>query len=179
MGVWATPHPDEAGGKKRIWYVGSESEVWSLDGGDGTDPTSNPPTATTGAMWEVDHLWDFRFPLAAGTSPAPYSTTVSPGDTLGAEKVILALDEMPSHSHNAFVASSNGTSANVLKGLQTTDETEDGGAVAPAYLASSGGDRFIDLAGGDVNDATVGHNNMPPARVAYWIKRTARVYQTA
>ena len=51
-GAWVWPHLIPPGdGERRIW-VGSESDLWFHDGGDGTDPAT--ATDTVGAMWEKD-----------------------------------------------------------------------------------------------------------------------------
>lgn len=157
LGFWVTPHQEAASGDKRTWFEGVEADVWSLDGGDGTDPSTNPPTATSGAMWEVDHNYDFRVPLGAGTSPAPHTTTVVPGDTGGEEEHTLTVGELPAHSH------------------EVRYKPDAAGGGAGGYVA------YNDNAVVDTNDtgSDESHNNMPPYRVGYWIKRTARQFLVA
>lgn len=71
QGQWIAPHPlqyAQSIGLRWDW-AGSESSVWSLDGGDGTDPTVNPPGSSSGAMWVVDHDFDGRFGVGPGIVP--------------------------------------------------------------------------------------------------------------
>ena len=45
-----------------------ESDIWSFEGGDGSDPGTVAPTATTGSFWEVDPAYDGRSPMSPGTA---------------------------------------------------------------------------------------------------------------
>ncbi len=167
-GKWVMLNP-RRNPAERVWFEGSESDAWSYDGGDGTDPTSNPPTATTGAMWEVDHNYDFRFPLGAGTSPKP--TTVSVGDTGGEEDHELDVSEFPA----SFQLQAT------LPGHRTNTETLGPQWLAPAGSAYAsvtnpatevGTFNFSNTGGGQ------GITNMPPYRAGYWLKPTNRQYFT-
>lgn len=162
-GKWVTPNPVEPVSQSRLWFEGSESDAWGYDGGDGTNPGTNVPTLTTGAMWEVDHAYDFRFALAAGTSPKP--TTVSIGDVGGEEDHLLGITEIPAHTH-AMTWDQNDTAGgnqqNTLYNGTDTGGIKDG---IKKDTSSVGGG--------------LAHNNLPPYRVGYWIKRTARVYYVA
>lgn len=175
LGKWVTPHPIEAESNMRMWWDGTEADLWAFDGGDGTDPSTNAPTATTGAMWERDTNYDFKFPLAAGTSPA--STTVVPGDTGGAETVTLVEGQLPEHDHSMFTDTTQvgsnlvGPNEYVAAKLQYSDSS---------YIMSetaSAVDPTIGLTGASGEGEAV--NKMPPYRVGMWAKRTARVYRTA
>lgn len=167
LGKWVMPNPVEAEAQSRIWFEGSEADAWSYDGGDGTDPSSSIPTATTGAMWKVDHNYDFRFPLAAGTSPKP--TTVSPGQTGGAEEVTQTVAQMAAHAHttdiNPYVANSYGGNGGI-----TTGNIEPEGTI-PLLPTST--------VGGDASNVTQPMPNMPPWRSGFWLVRTARIYYVA
>jgi len=178
LGKWVTPHPIEAGGDERRIWVGNESDIWAYDGGDGTNPSTDAPTATTGAMWERDTSFDFRFPLGVGTSPAPASTTVSVGATGGEEKHSLTEDELPQITPSLYVAASDGSDPTVREGLQTTDDTV-GGGTAPSYRTAVGANPYVQPFGGDSDGVVVPHNNMPPFLAVFFIKRTSRVYITA
>lgn len=92
-GAWVWPNPRQAGGGERIIWIGAESDLWSYDGGDGTDPSTVAPTATTGAMWKKDTTMAAQFPIAVGTLPS--GTVISPGSTGGAEDVELTLAQIP------------------------------------------------------------------------------------
>jgi len=75
-GQWISPNPRPPSSGERMIWTQSESALWSYDGGDGTCPndwqstgrTVITPTATTGAMWQVDGAFQFKFPLGYGTS---------------------------------------------------------------------------------------------------------------
>lgn len=178
LGKWVYPNPIEPGADERKIWVGNESDVWSYDGGDGTDPSSNAPTATTGAMWERDTDFNFRFPLGVGTSPAPYSTTVSVGATGGAEKVALAEDEMPPHGHPARWNGGGEGDSDPTGGIMVGPS---GSETRPAWSGEPDDARgkAIGGTGGDADGATTAHNNMPPYVAVFFIRRTARIYMTA
>lgn len=180
LGKWVAPNPVAAGSQERRIFTGSESEIWSYDGGDGTDPSSNAPTATTGAMWQKDADFDFRFPIGAGTSPAPESTVINPGGTGGEEKHTLANEEIPDLQPTAYVGGSDGTFAGRRAALQTVDDGHDG--VPAEHLQRVGGSSgpfYIQLNTGDGDGDAVPMNNMPPYRGVYFIRRTSRIFYTA
>ncbi len=65
--AWIIPHPSTPSGAERRLWEGVESDSWSYDGGDGTDPAVPANiSANTGAMWEVDHNYDGRSPMGPG-----------------------------------------------------------------------------------------------------------------
>lgn len=176
-GKWVMQNPAEASGDARVWWTGSESDAWSYDGGDGTDPASNAPTPTTGAMWVRDTDYDFRFPLAAGTSPKP--TTVSPGDTGGEEDHVLISNEVAKHQHPVWPADGgDGNTAmnwshvdpggeSCTSSLEKTIQPSDDCPTQTTLLARS------------QTDGDAGHNNLPPYRVGMWLMRSSRVYFTS
>lgn len=177
-GVWTSPHSVEAGGDERRMFVGIENDVWAYDGGDGTDPSSSAPTNSTGAMWEVDHNFDFRFPLGAGTSPAPASTTVNVGDTGGEEdtSVPLTLDNVPAHSHTFRVERNDGAPISVDSGSGYIEGVGagvrwSGGSKDTAGETMDAGESGTDL-------QPVEATNMPPYRGVFFIKRTSRLFYT-
>lgn len=189
LGKWVTPHPIEASAKMRMWWTGTESELWAFDGGDGSDPSSSAPTATTGAMWSRDTDYDFRFPLAMGTSPAPASTSVVPGDT-GGEENHTATDLDHIHVTGRFNADS-GSNPDHWYGL-VGDGTGPAGLARRVVGATSGlveadintQDGKYTLASSPLNGDLTPHeatpqNNMPPYRTGLWAKRSARVYYVA
>ena len=167
LGKWVRKNPFEASGDFRLWWEGTEANVWAFDGGDGTDPSAVPPTAITGAMWEVDHNYDFRFPLGAGTSPKP--TTASVGGTGGEEEHSLIVSELAPHTHDIS------TPAAATDDIPST--TVDGGTnpdpvVTVDFVTESAG-------GAGTPPVVVPHQNMPPWRAGYWIMRTSRIFLTA
>lgn len=159
IGGWYMRHPRRQDGEdwqdERIWWAGSEADIKLFDGGN-TDPVST----TTGPMWEIDHDYDARFPLAAGTSPKP--TTFNAGDTGGEEENILLAANLPAHTHGL----------SFLKQVDADHSNDFAGGDA-AYI---GGDQpgLETDSFGSGSSTTI--NNMPPYRVGYWIKPTVRIY---
>lgn len=180
-GYWSSPHPVPASSDFRtLVAAGSEADVWALDGGDGSDPTAVPPTDHTGAMWEVDHTFDFRIPMGAGTNPTAYdggaATVLSVGGTAGAERHTLSSDEMPAHTHpnasNQFYrweADGNDGIAGQGEGLVGYDDySGHPGGPATAY------EPVTDSTGGGKS-----HDSLPPVKGVFLIKRTIRQFYTA
>lgn len=174
FGGWYMQNP-RRDPNERVWWAGSEAAAWSYDGGDGTDPSTTPPTPYSGAMWEVDHDYDFRFPIGAGTSATP--TTIAPGATGGDENSTL-----PDHTHlvgrfsdnaqdDPFFILGSGTNASSLKGCFGNLNSD----IRELFSALTGPIMQTDV----VNSATpITFTNMPPYRVGYWLKPTARQYYT-
>jgi hypothetical protein len=159
---WLSPHPSPPSSSEvRIWK-GSETALWAYDGGDGSNPTFSPPTDSTGAMWEVDSDFAFKFPIGVGTNSVTYdgnpAKSIAPGETGGEERHVLTLPESPAHNHtyNQFVAVGG-----------TFDVTAAGAnfGVIPGSLTGPAG-----------SDGS--HENLPPFRGVYFIKRTARKFYT-
>jgi hypothetical protein len=161
-GVWLRPHPLPPATNYIAIWKGAETDLWSFDGGDGTDPASNPPTETTGAMWVVDTDFAFRVPIGAGTNPTAYDgaqTTLTIGATGGEEKHVLDSLEHAQHNHR-------------LDYIQTNAGPGAGIVVAQLPLGGSASNTGNQGAG----DA---HNNMMPFRTVHYIKRSARRYYVA
>jgi len=103
-GQWIWPNPRPSGGGERMIWDGTETALWEYDGGEvpGVDPSVTPPTPTTGAMWQVDTVWQFTTPIGAGTNAKSYNgeaaTVLSQGQTGGEEKHVLTMDEIL-HQH--------------------------------------------------------------------------------
>jgi hypothetical protein len=84
--LWVSPNQIAPQSLERRLWIGTESASWSYDGGDGTDPrnAATAPTDISGAMWRVDHDWDWKFPVGVGTNPFT-NTIFALNDTGGAE----------------------------------------------------------------------------------------------
>jgi len=176
-GKWVMPNPIEASGQQRIWFEGSESEAWAYDGGDGTDPSSNAPTSTTGAMWEYDNNYAARFPLMAGTTAKP--TTYSIGDVGGEEEITLTAAQVAKHQHPVWPA--DGGDGNVGKLWSHFDaggESCASGTSKPIIPTDDCADQ-TGLNATQQTDGDEAHPNMPLFRVGAWLKRTARTYYTS
>lgn len=181
IGGWfmRNPRRDAAGAylDERVWWAGSESDAWSFDGGSGDDPSTTPPTPKTGAMWEVDHDYDFRFPLAAGTSPKP--TTVSVGNTGGEEDHVLISNEVAKHQHQVWPADGgDGNTAKEWSHFDAGGESCNPGLSKPVMPTDDCSSGKTTLVASYQTDGDAGHNNMPPYRVGYWLKPTIRIYMS-
>ena len=152
----------ELGVDRRIVQIPSEAAVWSYDGGDGSDPSVNIPSGITGAMWEVDHDFDFRMPVGAATNVLTYNgnaaTVIAPGSAGGVEKHTLTQNELATHDHG-------------LGGLNVMIAT----VLNPAVFVAAGGPT-VDVATAAAVGNSEAHQNMPPFRGVYFIKRTARQF---
>lgn len=173
-GYWSAQHEVPADGEERRLWVGSEANVWAYDGGDGTDPGAGGAnvTAQTGAMWMVDHSFDFRFPIGVGTNPVTYdggaATTVGVGGTGGAERHTLLLSEIPEHTHT-FEEDQFGHGAadgNDSDSNQGTLRSQVGGAGAYEPVTDPVGEGKS-------------HPTIPPYIGVFFIKRTGRIFRTA
>lgn len=152
-GKWISPRAFSFG----QWWLPlsgqTESDLWSMDGGDGSDPrallpngSANPayvpPTPVTGAMWQVEHALDGRFPLGAGTIPGTTPpVTVSAGDTLDSDGVSGSYDHtllqseggLGAHDHFFGIANPAGDDAYFARvGSQTVP------AYTGFYITGSG-----------------------------------------
>lgn len=166
-GGWISPHPSTPSGDERRMFLGTEANVWAYDGGDGTNPSVSAPTANTGAMWEVDHDFDFRMPLGPGTSPAPTSTTVAVGATGGVENVTLTKDQLPNY---ALPTKSIGPDLlTTMWGSPTA-----GSVFADANVLAGAGGNHPHQAQAWLDGGGLAHSNMSPYKAIFFIKRTAR-----
>lgn len=208
-GQWIWPHPVAPGDGSLVIFTGPEDGspigVWSKDGGDGTNPLTNPPTATTGAFWQVNHNMDFRFPVGAGTNPLFYNgatqgNSIAVGATGGEEMHTLIASEMwhrhpvakdgidtkdGSRAEGMFEAYSG--SFSVTPGTPgqtwpwgTTDNvvTDINSFIGLGYQTDTPIPSALpnpSYGTGNVN-VSVAHNNMPPYMGVFFIRRTARKY---
>jgi len=152
-GVWVSPHPIPASSKIRQLWVGSEDELKSFD--EGVDEAPGP---VTGPFWEVDHNFDFKFLLGPGTGTVfdeVPARIVAVGDTGGEEKHKLTEDELAAHNHQLLRPTREDTG-------DPCWESGNGTAPTDIFTEDAGGDKY--------------HENMPPYRGIYVIKRTARTF---
>lgn len=177
LGVWARPHPVPASSASRIIWTDTEANAWAYDSGDGTDPGSIAPTATTGAMWQVDHGMDFTIPMGAGTNSTTYdsqpATSLAQGSTAGAEKVALADKETPYHDHNLVASPPAATGYIIMTSNAGGDWGYTGAAHTDIYKT------FSSFGGDPVDFHTWAHSNLPPVKGVFFLKRTSRLYITA
>ena len=161
-GYWLRQHPIAAGSAERRIYVGTTTDLQTYDGGN-----TNAPSNWSGPMWEVDTLFEARFPVGAGTFAASGVVSVNGTTTstavAGEDKHTLVTSEMPKHSHTMTWDSQDTAGGNQLKTLYYGPDAN----VLNDIVKNSGD------SGGDAP-----HNNLPPFYGVYFIKRTARVYYT-
>ena len=161
-GYWLRQHPIAAGSAERRIYVGTTTDLQTYDGGN-----TNAPSNWSGPMWEVDTLFEARFPVGAGTFASSgvvgVNGTTTSTAVAGEDKHTLVTSEMPKHSHTMTWDSQDTAGGNQLKTLYYGPD-----ANVPNDIVKNSGD-----AGGDA-----AHNNLPPFYGVYFIKRTARVYYT-
>ena len=168
-GLWISPMPsaEREAGHRRIWVpVGGqvESAVWSLDGGDGTDPSITAPTAVTGAAWQVDHLFDGRGSFGIGVIPSGGGSTVTTAIAGGAGQVALTSDNNGPHTHPPADPAEKYLMEIV------------GGGPSSATLAGTG--LFPVEAQTGSSGLGTPHDNMPPYYPCYYLKPTAKIWYT-
>ena len=179
-GKWVSPHPITAGGNERkIWVGANDVTLWGYDGGDENDPGSVTPTATTGAMWEIDTAFNDRIPMGVLPSTGQVTSALA---TAGALTVTLSEANLPAHFHYLFNTQA-GTESDT--GVNTSDSAD---RVGDDWF---GGNRQYGISGSDAATypASVGKSSsvgsgtaisiVPPVVGVYFIKRTARVYYVA
>lgn len=157
VGNWLSLHP-LVPGSTMIWTA-ALPDFTTFDGGDG-----GAPSDISGPMWEEATELRAKFPVGAGTTSAPYSTPLVQGATGGEEKHVLIDTEL--------------APSNTLINFFT-----------PNYLNGGADNRNILLAETDphtgqsnyTNDAgsggvALGHQNMPPYLVVYFLRRSSRLF---
>ena len=183
---WLAPHPVPPNCPEIRMWIGTEQALWAYDGGDGSNPASTAPTASTGAMWVVETLFAFRFPLGAGTNTAAFdgnaASVVSVQEQGGDERVTLAPGETPPSSHTHFIAADENLaeSPNLLTATTVAaQEGNDSGGTEEYQLAGSALPATHGLTSlvGTTLPAT-SHQNLPPFVGVFFIKRTTRIYYT-
>jgi hypothetical protein len=152
---WTRPHcVPQSGSERRLW-VGIEADLQTYDGGEAATVD-----ISHGPFWEVDHDFDAMFPVGPGTFAG--GSTVAVGQTGGEDLHVLTIPEMPEHSHD-----------------MVWDKQDVAGGTQPngVYNGSDNGAVVDDITRPtEVTGDGDGHNNLPPYRGAYVIKRTARLY---
>lgn len=157
QGYWLALHPLP---QNAIIWTDQAVNTWSSGGHTYTDYDGgdlSEPTLYTGSFWEV--VYGGYFPLAVGTTPAPYSTVIALGATGGEEKHLLLETEIPSHDHTAGVDSA---SADDVLGPVVDGGDGTSGVALTTKTGKTGGGLV--------------HNNMPPYVGLYMLRRTGRLW---
>ena len=201
FGVWISPRPYSFGQIIPSELGITETQLWALDGGDGTDPrltlpdgSINPsyvaPTAVTGAMWQVAHSMDGRFPLGAGTIPGAviYGTTTpitaglfatqDSNGQAGQYAVPLDVTDMPYHGHGMPTNTTLADPGTVPGAWANVPVFQPGSAWRPPSDSKDRGVAQFVYEGGDPNhnNQPVPHNNMPPYEAVLFIIPTSRIF---
>lgn len=155
-GQWLAPNPEAASSPRRIIWTGALDGLSGLSGYDGGDGVASAtPTATTGPMWVPDLSFSFAIPMGVGTNTVTYdgnpATSIALAGTLGEERHVLSIPELPAHTHQYSVLSSGAA----IPG---------GTGYAPVSAATS-------ATGGGLS-----HQNMPPVVGVYFAARTVRQF---
>lgn len=178
-GNWVRAHPVPPQDAGLVFYNDSLSNLALYQGGegnyvtaiDGTITPTIPITATTGPMWQVNVAMQGMFPLGvANTSVASqikdaYGNVINAfiqGQSGGEIQHTLTTPELAPHSH-LYDESGQTSGDSIASGHGF------GGSSKPT--STTGGDTI-----NGVSNVPVGHQNMPPYFVGYWIQRTARVF---
>jgi hypothetical protein len=167
--AWVWPHDIAPNSGDRRMWVGSESDLWFYDGGDGTDPAA--ATDTKGAMWAVDTIFNSKSPRGAVVG------TLDPAASGGADTSTITIPSyLPSHSHAESVIQSVANGTWNSNGQPQVPIAGNGPAVAQGAHA----DRFVgttNLAGGGALP-TVDVPIIPSCVGTFFIKRSARKFYT-
>lgn len=159
-GVWLAKHPIPVGFTMLAPAGTALADIDTLDGGE-----VGAVTAFTGPMWEEDTDFQARFPIGPGTFPS--GAALAEGATGGEEKHSLSVAEMPPHNHVLLVSYSNTGGGSDVQRLRANATEAD----SDANSASSGGDATTGL--------VTPHATVPPYRVRYFLKKTARTHYRA
>lgn len=155
-GAWLSLHPDPPGA---VWmYEGSEISLETWDGGE-----SGAVSATTGPFWEVVTQMAAKFPIGPGTLES--TTVVAIGGEGGSEKHALTIPEIPPHTHPVEGSGFDDGATPSARKIIIDDEHN-----------ASANNSVTELTGGTAG-VVVAHNNLPPFRAIWFIRRTARLFR--
>jgi hypothetical protein len=173
-GTWNRLNPEPALGSARKLWIGSATDVWSYDGGDGSDPSITIPHDTVGAMWEVDHDFDGRILMGPGTIPdITPPATLQVSTNYGNGTHLLTDQELAPHTHD----------------LSSDATIEDSGEIKVVNSGGGAAGLLIGATGVATTNLSVDPNPftttqqeipmIPPVRGIFVIKRTARTHYKA
>lgn len=149
-GNWISPNPETSAFVRRL-FTGTTIDLQTYDGGD-----AGVPSDRGGPMWEVDADFAARFLVAPGTFAA--SGAVAVGGIGGADKVTLTQAELPPILNGITNNWSNTNYDPTTLRLLADDHSENSGTIDASITLNN-------PAGGQP------HNNLPPYRGVYLIKR--------
>lgn len=166
-GAWLSLHP-LVSGFTTLWTTALPT-MTTFDGGD-----ANALSTISGPMWEVVTAFEARMPIGVGTLPS--GTAVAVGGTGGSEQVTLLSTNLPSHKHDLWVGSSDGSASGIREAIQTVNSPHSGTSAAYQSSDGVGGNDYVKSVYGDGSGNAVAHNNMPPYLGVYLLRRTSRLY---
>ncbi len=186
---WLSPHPVPPNSPEIRMWIGTEQALWAYDGGDGSNPASTVPTASTGAMWQAETLFQFRFPLGVGANTIGFDGNVASAVAVqeqgGDERVALTVDESGSVPHTHVILNTDQTGSSGAPGVFTpTNSMEqlwgNGGAGSTDYsLSATATTPTVGITSVSVAaSASKSHQNLPPFVGVFFIKRSVRAYYT-
>lgn len=159
-GQWLSPHALPPGAV--MMYGGSLASIDTFDGGE-----AGAVSTTTGPFWERLTDMDAKFPIGPGTLPS--TTVLAIDDTGGEEKHSLTIPEFPPHTHpvegSGFLDGATPSARKIII------DDEHNSSANNSVTESTGGS--------GTPAAAVPHNTMPPFRVIWFIRRTARLHYRA
>lgn len=174
-GDWLSPFETTAQYERRF-VIATEAEIITKDGG-----SAGTVSDRTGPFWEIDTDMAGFIPIGVGkVGGVDGNTELALSETMGEEKHSLSLAESgPSH-HHVFGMMGSIISLWIGGGhpVVGTNSVEAQSVISNTANASYGNmvTSKADAVEGTDAEAVTAHNNMPPVRAGYWIKRTARLY---
>lgn len=194
FGLWVSPM-DGASREpsfRKMWFPAAgtpESNLWGLDGGDGTDPATNAPTAISGAAWQVDTVLSGRIPIGVGTvAGSDPAVTLAVRDTDGDAQFTQTSAQVPPHKHivpicvnaNQVTDPSPGNSPGCVKfgvgeEIGTGNIVDDStGTFDRAYPMTSSTEEPVAADAPEQEPISL----LPPVIGVIWIKPTAKIWYT-
>lgn len=169
LGIWKVRYWASENQSYRLWVEMTDPQVAAWDNPGGAAAVLGALTYT-GPFWEIDHNYDARFPLGAGTLIAG---AVAVGAVGGSEQKTLLASNTAPHRHSITLRNSATTylpaeTAEVGEFHASSLEFEEVSGTKVGRTKEAGG-----TAG-----AAVPVDIMPPYRVGHWVKRTGRLWYT-
>lgn len=167
-GQWVARHPYDPESPVRLLWVGTLAELDTFDGG-----SAGAVSDIAGPFWEVDSNFAGRMPVGVGTVPDT-TTAVTVDTNVGSGQVTLSSVNIPQHSHQLGVESSDVTGA--AENGQLRDASGDVTFISTWNQTAVAVTRNW---GGAASDgSTTPFDSVPAARGVYFIKRTIRKFYT-
>lgn len=157
-------------GEIRVFPYNFAPKGWALCNGQLLPISQNTALfSLLGTMYGGDGKTTFALPNLQGAAPVSFGqgpglTLRSQGEVGGSDKVTLTTAQLPAHTHNVAVASTNdGTTASATPTASTVFGVEQARSVSSGYV-SVGSQAAVAMNASAVAQAGngQGHDNMPP-----------------